>query len=154
MVSAEIQQKEDAAISIPLEARLEALDLRKQNFPPRPDYVKGAVVKIRTNYFEVRVNPNAHIFRYTVTVSNLPSNQYRKKKRIIELLLESPVLVRARPAIATDFAGLIVTAQKLQLERTRDGKDLQRFNVLYKVSPIFPFALVAAYLRRSAHADP
>ena len=141
MASAEIQQKEDAAIAISLEDRLKALRFRGQNFPSRPEYVPGASVKLRTNYFEVATNPMAQIHRYVVSVGNLQSNQKRKKPRIIELLLQHPIL-QATPTIATDFAGLIVTSQRLNLERTRDGKDVQRFDVAYQVR-MLPFELRA-----------
>ena len=93
----------------------------------------GAPVKLRTNYFTVETKPNAEIFRYVVTVANLDTKQNRKKRHIIELLLDNPVFLAARPALATDFNGLIVTARKLNLERTRDAKDFQDFEILYKV---------------------
>ena len=139
VISSGVQQKEDAVVSASLQNRLQALSLRGQQFPCRPEFVSGAPVKLRTNYFEVQTNPKAEIFRYIVAVTDLQDNQKRKKGRIIELLLEDPVLKAARPAIATDFAGLIVTAQRLKLERTPDGKDRQSFDVLYKVCHNFTF---------------
>ena len=132
MASAAVQQREDAAIAIPLEDRVKGLDFRGQKFSSRPEFVSGAPVKLRTNYFEVVTNPKAEICRYIVSVSNLQSNQKRKKPRIIELLLQHPVL-QSVPTIATDFAGLIVTSQRLNLKSTRDDKEIQRFDVPYKV---------------------
>ena len=109
------------------------MSLCNQGFPSRPEYVAGAPIKLRTNYFNVETKPNAKIFRYLVTVANLDTKQNRKKRHLIELLLDNPVFLAARPALATDYNGLIVTARKLNLERTRDAKDFQKFEVLYKV---------------------
>lgn len=131
--SREVHQKEDTVVSATLETRLEALSLRKQRYPCRSEYVSGNAINLRTNYFEVQTNPNAQLFRYTVSIANLDSKQNRKKRHIIELLLDHPLLRAALPVLATDFVGLIVTAEKLTLERTRGDKDIQEFDIQYKV---------------------
>ena len=133
VTSTEVQQRENAILSVPLEAKLEALSIRNQKFPSRPEYVSGPSIKLRTNHFQILTNPKAVLYRYTVAVEGLESRQTRKKKRIIELLLENSVLLAAKPVLATDFAGLIVTGRKLNLESVPGEKESQIFDVQYRV---------------------
>ena len=133
VASHDVHRKEDAVISASLETKLQTLSIRNQKFLYRPEYVSGTPIKLRTNYFEVQVNPKAQIFRYTVAIANFNTAQKRMKRHIIELLLEHPVLRAAKPVLATDFNGLIVTGKELNLERTRGEAQMQDFDVQYRV---------------------
>lgn len=122
-----IHRKEDQAISTSLEDKLNALSIRDQSFPFRPEYVSGPTIRLRTNYFEITSNPQAQLFRYIISIGNLNDKQKRKKPQIIKLLLEDPFFSTARPSPATDFEKCIVTTTKLQLV------DFKEFNVRYRV---------------------
>lgn len=139
IASADIHQKEDEAMYNSIENKMAALSIRKQNYPPRPEYVSGPTIRLRTNYFQIRFNPKAQLFRYLVSVGNLSDKQKRKMPRIIKLLLEDPFFSTVRPSPATDFSGSIVTTTELQLERklvdekTQEFKYFRIFNVHYRV---------------------
>ena len=47
---------------------------------------------------------------------NITEGLIRKRRRMFEILLDHPLFNDARPAIATDYAGIILTAKKLSVE--------------------------------------
>ena len=124
---------------MPLEIKLENLELKKQRFPARPEYVSGPVIKLRANYLEIRTNPAAKVYRYLVSVTDLPTNQNRKKRHIIQLLIDDYKLSATAGMLATDFSGLIVTRQKLGLAQQRGDMEREEFLVTYKVIAL-PFS--------------
>ncbi len=84
--------------------------------PPRPAYgTSGRRIVLRCNYFQVLPNPDLQIFRYHVEVTPA-ANAARKRRRAFELLLETAsFLDGVRPAMATDYRSMLVTAQRLDL---------------------------------------
>ena len=149
----EIHRLEDKIVSTTLEAKLKALSFRNQNFPPRPRYVSGPTIKLRTNYFNVQLNSDAEIFRYAISISNLDDKQIGKRRRLIELLLEDPLFGAAQSSspLATDFAGLLVTTTKLIFaERTSESKE---FRIRYKVRLLAFVSSLGLSLSRISDAD-
>lgn len=93
-----------------------SLDMK---LPARPAYgVAGRGIVLYTNYFELKgINPTTELYRYSIAFQ--PDNELPrpKKKRLVELLLQSKPF--AGLPIASDWAQILVTPKKIPLETQR-----------------------------------
>lgn len=98
-----------------------SLDIK---LPARPAYgTAGKAIVLYTNYFELKqVTPNAALYRYTVAFSDdkLPKP---KKRRLIELLVKEEPF--AKHKVASDGAQILVTTDKITLEKNRQEFSLE-----------------------------
>ncbi|KAH0562380.1 hypothetical protein GP486_002931 [Trichoglossum hirsutum] len=83
--------------------------------PRRPGYGStGRKIVLRTNYFQLDPRPQQTWYRYFVELQ--PNETVKRKRhRIFTLLLNSDRFAPHRAHVATDYAGIIVSAEKLQL---------------------------------------
>lgn len=94
--------------------------------PRRPAYSKAGrntQSPLRTNSFHLVPQDDLEIHKYTVTVpnlSNLAKEQkalMRKRRRLFELLLEEITSQDKGVRIATDYASILLTTKKLNVEK-------------------------------------
>jgi eukaryotic translation initiation factor 2C len=82
--------------------------------PPRPAYGKlGKAVVLYTNYFELKGDLKMDLYRYSLSFQ--PNNEIprAKKRRLVELLLQTPPF-QGLP-IASDWAQLLVSPKKIPI---------------------------------------
>ena len=82
----------------------------KAQLPSRPGYGKaGKALQLHANYFQLDLNPGLQLHRYAITIE--PEVQgYRKKRRLIELLLEDDSFREHHPTVATDYEACLFSA--------------------------------------------
>jgi eukaryotic translation initiation factor 2C len=92
--------------------------------PSRPAYgTAGRAIVLHANYFELKgVKPDTTLHRYSVAFSDndLPKP---KKKRLIEMLLQTPVFAKSK--VASDWAQILVSPESLPLEESRPQYTLE-----------------------------
>ena len=93
----------------------------------RPGYgTTGQEFPLRANFFEVVPKKNLRLYRYNIAIhdsKNKPVEKVpaRKSKRLFKLLIDSwPPLKDVRPAIATDYRSLLITAKPLDFKENGD----------------------------------
>ena len=88
-----------------------------ESFPRRPQYGdQGKEVVLQTNYFHIIPGANLLFYRYEINSISPEEKQSRRRKRIIELLLEHEVFQKVGSNnIATDWKSIIITTKKLDL---------------------------------------
>lgn len=90
----------------------------REGYPARPGYgANGRKVQLYANSFALNTSPNSALGRYMVDIS--PSMDALKKKRtqLFRLVLDLPEL--GKIPIATDYASMLITPQKLPFEGER-----------------------------------
>jgi eukaryotic translation initiation factor 2C len=121
---AEATKTEDAIAKDPSGA-VAALSLDELTLPRRPGYGKAGVpVVLWTNYFELKgVKADTQLYRYSVAFQ--PDNELPKpkKKRLIQLLLQQAAF-SGKP-VASDWAQILISGQKLELGARRSVYDLE-----------------------------
>ncbi|KAF2841797.1 Piwi-domain-containing protein [Patellaria atrata CBS 101060] len=92
--------------------------------PLRPAYAtQGTPIILRTNYFNLKLasGKDPVFYRYVVDITPVLDHR-RKKRRLLQMLLQQPPF--NANACATDYASIIITAQKIDL------KDNNRFEIV------------------------
>lgn len=94
--------------------------------PPRPGYATyGTPIILRTNYFHFQSTANIPLYRYTVEI--IPEEkQKRKRRRIFQLLWDTPHFTAIRHLVASDGASTIISASRVALPNDRG-----RVNITY-----------------------
>ncbi|KAK8432632.1 hypothetical protein IWX49DRAFT_114501 [Phyllosticta citricarpa] len=79
----------------------------------RPDYgTMGRETTVYTNYFPLSIKKSPDIYRYAVSIQP-EEQQKRKKRRILEILLDDPVWKGA--ICATDYSQVVIANKKVTL---------------------------------------
>lgn len=129
---AEVTKLENAMVKGGLASALAASSLDVK-LPPRPAYgTSGRAIVLYTNYFELKgINPDTELYRYSVSFQ--PDNELPKpkKKRLVELLLNTSPF--AGLPIASDWAQILVTPKKVSLE---DGRATFKLEVSHECRDI------------------
>jgi hypothetical protein len=111
-----------------LSSALAASSLEVQ-LPRRPAYgVNGKAIILYTNYFELKgISPDMVLYRYSIAFQ--PDNELPKpkKKRLVELLLNTSPF--AGLPIASDWAQILVTPKKVPLGDKRASYKLEWYPV-------------------------
>ena len=96
-----------------------------QEHQERPDRAetRGDSVLLSTNYFQVALKPDLKFHRYSIQVS--PEAKGRKLAQMIKDALDLPEFDSLRPYMASDFAAVLLSTQKL-------ADDLLMVSVPYK----------------------
>jgi eukaryotic translation initiation factor 2C len=121
---AEVTKLENAMVKGDLSSALasSSLDIK---LPARPAYgVNGRAIVLYTNYFELKgINTETELYRYSIAFQ--PDNQLPKpkKKRLVELLLQTKPF--AGLPIASDWAQILVTPKKVPLDDKRASYKLE-----------------------------
>ncbi|KAH8993572.1 argonaute-like protein [Lactarius hatsudake] len=92
-----------------------SLSLRQDAMPPRPDYgTKGKQIKLRTNFFPVRV-PKGPLYEYDVSCSPQAAASRRVKRRIFQLAETSEDWISngLKGCVAHDFSAKLIAAKIL-----------------------------------------
>ncbi|KAI9432931.1 argonaute-like protein [Lactarius indigo] len=92
-----------------------SLSLRQDAMPPRPDYgTKGKQIKLRTNFFPVRV-PKGPLYEYDVSCSPQAASSRRVKRRIFQLAETSEDWISngLKGCVAHDFSAKLIAAKIL-----------------------------------------
>ncbi|KAH9027442.1 argonaute-like protein [Lactarius hengduanensis] len=92
-----------------------SLSLRQDAMPPRPDYgTKGKQIKLRTNFFPVRV-PKGPLHEYDVSCSPQAASSRRVKRRIFQLAETSEDWISngLKGCVAHDFSAKLIAAKML-----------------------------------------
>ena len=140
--STSVHQKEDAVVASNNELSLNTLTIgEKKPLPLRPGYGKnGRVIYLRTNYFEMGIDPDKLINKYTVTIKaerkkrnedgmeQEEPKEGRKQRQAFAVLFEQPELRNLHPGLATDYANTILTSTPLKLGPTKS----KVFNFVYR----------------------
>ncbi|KAF7919909.1 uncharacterized protein EAE98_009143 [Botrytis deweyae] len=89
-----------------------------QRFPTRPGYGEnGRKVQLYANYFALNTSPSFALGRYPVTISPSMDDKKKKREQLFNLILELPEF--ANIPLATDFASMIITPNKLPFKEER-----------------------------------
>ena len=139
--SKSVHQKEDAVVASNNELSLSTLTIRDTPLPLRPGYGKnGRVIYLRTNYFEMAIDPEILIYKYTVTIKaerkkrnedgmeQEEPKEGRKQRQAFAVLFEQPEFRNLHPGLATDYANTILTSTPLKLGPTKS----KVFNFVYR----------------------
>jgi len=101
----------------------QSLSLKPQDLPVRPGFgIKGTPVKLRANYFPVRI-PRSDIFEYEVVISPAAGTAARRVKRRIFQLAEQTndwTTKGLRGFVAHDHAAKLIAAKQLVQPLTID----------------------------------
>lgn len=94
--------------------------------PPRPGYAtQGTPIVLRTNYFHFKSTAKLPLYRYNVEI--VPDEkQKRKRRRIFQLLWDTPLFVNIRHLVTSDSGSTIISASLIDLPGDRG-----RINVTY-----------------------
>ena len=113
--NAEVTKLENAMVQGGIASQLAASSLDSQ-LPPRPAYgVKGKAILLWTNYFELKmIRPDLDLYRYSVDFQPDDKLPKPKKKRLIQLLLNTAPF-QGLP-IASEWVQMLVTPEKIPLE--------------------------------------
>lgn len=96
-----------------------------QGYPTRPGFgTRGAKVLLTANYVELIPPSNLVLHQYAILTT--PEAVGRKQKRIVQLMLESPVFEPHRGSVATDFKSTLVSKTKLGDQKHID------FEIVYR----------------------
>ncbi|KAF7907500.1 uncharacterized protein EAF01_005086 [Botrytis porri] len=83
-----------------------------QRFPTRPGYGEnGRKVQLYANYFTLNTSPSFALGRFPVTISPSMDDKKKKREQLFKLILELPEF--ANIPLATDYASMIITPNKL-----------------------------------------
>ena len=116
----QITEKEDQNVRLTNKAQTEGLT-KNLDLPLRTGYGNGKQFPLRTNYFEVKPNPNPklELFRYDVNIEPMSESaralQNRRKRRQFfnVLFQEAPDFRMRAGAVATDYANTLITCGRL-----------------------------------------
>ncbi|KAH7093186.1 Piwi domain-containing protein [Paraphoma chrysanthemicola] len=121
---AEVTKLENAMVKGDLSSALAASSLEAQ-LPRRPGYgVNGRAITLYTNYFELKgINADTVLYRYSLAFQ--PDNELPKpkKKRLVELLLNTPPF--AGLPVASDWAQSLISPKKIPLGEKRASYKLE-----------------------------
>ena len=121
---AEVIKLEDAMVKADLSTAMASASLGVV-LPPRPAYGKlGTPIVLYTNYFELKgIDPNLHLYRYSLAFQ--PDNEIPKarKRRLVELLLQTAPF-KGLP-IASDWAQTLVSPKEIPIERDKASYTLE-----------------------------
>lgn len=107
---------ENAVIKSREPVSVQGLSITGSSLPPRPGYgTSGKAIVLRANYFHMLPNPNQSLYRYAVDFSPVVDSKERIKRRLFEILLDTPTFAAMRTKVATDYSANLVTATKLNL---------------------------------------
>lgn len=126
--SAEVRKVEDGIIASRKGLSLAKLSLTSDaiTLPARPGYAtQGTPIILRTNYFHFKSTANIPLYRYNVEI--VPDEkQKRKRRRIFQLLWDTPLFTASRHLVTSDSASTIISAVRVDLPNDRG-----RINVSY-----------------------
>jgi eukaryotic translation initiation factor 2C len=121
---AEVTKLENAMVKGDLSSAMAASSL-SVTLPARPAYgTAGKAIVLYTNYFELKgISTEIELYRYSVAFQ--PDNELPrpKKKRLVELLLQTAPF--AGLPIASDWAQILVSPKKIPLEDKRGAYNLE-----------------------------
>lgn len=142
----QVSAKEDEVVDSHKELNLSTLSLAEYQLPLRPGYGdSGTKIHLRTNYFNLTIDANKKIFKYTFTVQaerqkrdpetgkkrdppKLPTARSRKMRQALALLFESQDFQNFNPGVATDYGTIIITSKSLNV-----GKEgVRKYEVVYQ----------------------
>lgn len=126
--STQVRAVEDKIIAAQRGLSLDRLSLASDTITtsPRPGYAtQGTPVILRTNYFHFQSTAKIPLFRYNVEI--VPDEkQKRKRRRILQLLWDTPHFSAIRHLVASDGASTIISASRIGLPNDRG-----RVNITY-----------------------
>ncbi|KAL8840603.1 MAG: hypothetical protein Q9176_003716 [Flavoplaca citrina] len=106
-----LKKKEDTMIE---GLELGSAPLGNSTLPARPSYgTNGEAIILRTNYFELRAQPESRIFRYDFGISPKIEKNKRKTRCLIQLLFDHGPKELKQDSVATDYYSYLVTTQSL-----------------------------------------
>ena len=127
-----VHAKEDAVVASNKGLSLDTLSLADFKLPLRPGYgTNGRVIYLRTNYFDMAIDPNKSIYKYTVTIKAERKKRKgdgveqeepkagRKQRQAFTILFEEPEFRKLHPGLATDYANTILTSTPVKLGPTK-----------------------------------
>jgi eukaryotic translation initiation factor 2C len=119
-----VTKLEDASVK-DLSTALAVISLDgKVTLPRRPEYgVEGTPVTLWTNYFEISVNDNTELYRYSVAFQPDEDLPKPKKKRIIQLLLKKVPF--AGIPVVSDWAQMLVSRKRIDLGSDRGEYEIE-----------------------------
>ncbi|KAJ4311327.1 hypothetical protein N0V94_008002 [Neodidymelliopsis sp. IMI 364377] len=132
--NAEVTKLENAMVRSDLSTAMASASLGVV-LPKRPAYgTAGKPIVLYTNYFELKgINANTNLYRYSVAFQ--PENDIPKarKRRLIELLLQTAPF-KGLP-IATDWAQSLISPARIPIkgEKKKDAKGIERAQDKYKL---------------------
>lgn len=87
--------------------------------PPRPGYAtQGIPIILRTNYFHFKSTAKIPLYRYNVEI--VPDEkQKRKRRRIFQLLWDTPLFANIRHLVTSDSGSTIISASLINLPGDR-----------------------------------
>lgn len=96
-----------------------SLDSEAISLPPRPGYAtQGTPIILRTNYFHFQSTAKIPLYRYNVEI--VPDEtQKRKRRRIFQLLWDTPHFAAIRHLVTSDGASTIISASRVGLPDDR-----------------------------------
>lgn len=103
---------------------LGGLSLAPDRFPSRPGFgTRGEPLRIWANYFQLLVDPNLVLYKYTIDIQ--PPVVGKKRTRIIELFLQRPESVARSQSLFSDFKSTLFSRALL-------ADDFTRCNIIYR----------------------
>lgn len=119
--SAEVRKVEDSIILAQKGLSMDKLSLTNEAIllPPRPGYAtQGTPTILRTNYFHFQSTAKIPLYRYNVEI--VPDEkQKRKRRRIFQLLWDTPHFSAIRDLVTSDGASTIISASRVGLPDDR-----------------------------------
>lgn len=115
--STQVRAVEDGIIAAQKGLSLDKLSLNPGaiSLPPRPGYgTKGTPITLRTNYFHFQSTAKLPLFRYNVKITP-DEERRRKRRRIFQLLWDTPTFLPIRDRVASDMSSTIISAERLNL---------------------------------------
>ncbi|KAL8996746.1 MAG: hypothetical protein Q9169_003817 [Polycauliona sp. 2 TL-2023] len=112
---AKLKQEEDRRVK---HLAPDSSSLGQLAIPSRPSYgTRGKPIVLRSNYFELKADPQSRLFRYEIQISPPGIKESRRQtRRLIQLLLEKDPPKPLSPAdIATDFDSVLITSKPLPM---------------------------------------
>ena len=111
-----ITQKENANLKAYHEFRLSQLSLGESSIPNRPSYKdKGKSVVLRTNNLKVSIDNEKQLFTYGIVIDDRLTVERKRQHFMQSALRQLPELRALGNGVATDYASLLVTSTKLDL---------------------------------------
>ncbi|KAL8829584.1 MAG: hypothetical protein Q9191_001935 [Dirinaria sp. TL-2023a] len=86
--------------------------------PSRPGYgTKGRALKLFANYFRLNFKPGVQLHKYSIKILVKPELLgYRRKRRLIGLLLQDNFFREHHPTVATDYEAFLISPRILNTE--------------------------------------
>ena len=111
-----ITEKENANLKVYNECRLGQLSLDESSIPNRPSYGdKGKSVVLRTNSLKVSMDNEQRLFTYAIVIDDRLTVGRKRQNFMESALRQLPELRALGTGVATDYASLLVTATRLNL---------------------------------------